>query len=494
MCESCFNGPISRRGFIAASGTIGALGLLPAPLFAAAAATTAASSVPPRKKDPARIKVVFLYPPAQVVEAGENEDSWAKNHWFTWPGNQFRPEEQQQLFTRKIAALAERTGVTVDFAPQALYQQARVREFIATTKAGGFDAVLVVNFWNTFASWSHQIASEAAPTAIVYQPVGSNHQLPPADLRNAEGMFYIHSIENWDEIQRGLQAVHARKMLAQSRLLRVMAAPGERRAETKFGVDVVSVDAAEFNAMFDAVQADEALVREAMAFKQAAAGVAGVTDAFFIEAMRSHRAVGQIMARHGADAITIQCLMLEHRKPCLSFSINNGAQVPCGCESDFNATLTLLLGRLLLDRAGFQHNPDFDTSRNQYFASHCTCATKLNGPAGPAQTYQVRPFFHQLPKTAALDVQWSPGAPVAVVKYNAGDDTINCWTGKVVGSPASPPTGGCATRVLVDIDKVEDVCEIYSGPHPVLFSADRNLARRIKVFAKMFRLKLVGNI
>jgi hypothetical protein len=29
--------------------------------------------------------------------------------------------------------------------------------------------------------------------------------------------------------------------------------------------------------------------------------------------MRSHRAVGQIMARYGADAITIQCLMLEHR-------------------------------------------------------------------------------------------------------------------------------------------------------------------------------------
>jgi hypothetical protein len=493
MCESCFNVSLSRRGFIAATGAVGALSLLP-PALVAAAGTAGAGNLPARKKEPARVKVVFLYPPAKVVEAGENEDSWAKHHWFTWPGNQFRPEEQEQLFTRKIGELAAGVGVTVEFAPQPLYQEARVREFIAATKAAGFDAVLVVNFWNTFAPWSYQIASEAAATAIVYQPVGSNHQLPPASLRNAEGMFYIHSIENWDEIQRGLQAVQARKMLAQSRLLRVMAAPGERLTEAKFGVDVVSVDAAEFNALFDAVPADEALVSEAMAFKQAAAGVADVTDAYFIEAMRSHRAVGQLMARYGADAITIQCLMLEHRKPCLSFSINNGALVPCGCENDFNATLTLLLGRLLLERAGFQHNPDFDTSRNRYFASHCTCATKLNGPTGPAQTYQVRPFFHQLPKTAALDVQWSPGAPVAVVKYLAAEETINCWTGKVIESPSSPPTGGCATRVLVDIDQVGDVCEIYSGPHPILFSADRELVRRIKVFARMYRLKLVGNI
>lgn len=491
MCESCIDGQLSRRGFLGAAGAIGALSLLPAAMLAAAPGT---ANQPARKKDAARVKVVFLYPPARVVEAGENEDTWAKNHWFTWPGNQFRPEDQERLFTRKIQELAAQIGVDVSFNPQPLYQQARVREFVAATKAAGVDAVMVVNFWNTFAAWSFEIATEAAPTAIVYQPVGSNHQLPPADLRQAEGICYIHSIENWEEIQRALQVVHTRKMLAQSRLLRVMAAPGERLIEPKFGVEVVSVDAAEFNALFDAVPADDALMREAMAFKSAALGVTDVTDAYFVEAMRAHRAVGRIMERYGADAITIQCLMLEHRKPCLSFAINNGSLVPCGCENDLNATMTLLLGRLLLDRAGFQHNPDFDLSRNRYFASHCTCALKLNGPTAPPQPYHVRPFFHQLPKTAALDVQWTPGTPVALVKYVSADESIACWTGKVVESPTSPPTGGCATRVLVDIDRVEDVCEVYSGPHPVLFSADREMARRIRIFARMSRLKLVGNV
>jgi hypothetical protein len=159
-----------------------------------------------------------------------------------------------------------------------------------------------------------------------------------------------------------------------------------------------------------------------------------------------------------------------------------------------DATLTLMLGRWLLDRGGFQHNPEFDTSENHYFGAHCTCALKLHGPQGPSQPFAVRPFFHQLPKTAALDVQWTPDEPILVAKYLTGKDTLSCWMGKVVESPASPPTGGCATRVLTTIDGIRDVCDIYAGTHPILFCADRGDARRFKAFARMYRLNLEGNI
>jgi L-fucose isomerase-like protein len=316
--------------------------------------------------------------------------------------------------------------------------------------------------------------------------------LPPENLRKAEGLFYIHSIENWDEIERGLRAVHAKKMLAQSRLLRVSDTPQERYAEPRLGVDVVSADADEFNKLFDAVKADNAMLRQATAFKKKASRLTDVADNYFVEAMRSHRAVEQIMNRYGADAITIQCLLLQHRKPCVSFAINNGSLIPCGCENDFNATLTLMLGRWLFERAGFQHNPEFDTSLNQYFGAHCTCALKLHGPDGPDHKYKVRSFFHQLPKTAAMDVQWMPGEPVALAKYNSEDNSIACWTGKVIESPTCPPVGGCTTRVLVDMDKVEDICDVYAGPHPILFCADGGMARRMKVFAKMYNIKFTG--
>jgi hypothetical protein len=495
MCESCSSGRVDRREFLAAGGALGAAGLLSSVLVAPA---LGAAGKPLAKlvKKPARVLAVFLYPSVDVVNQGRMEDSWHVHNWFTWPGNQFEPEQQQRKFTEKVRAMAQSLGIEVEFVPQAIYQEAKVKEFIAHAKQAKPDAVLVVNFWNTLSKWAFQIASEAAPTAIVYHSLGSNHQLPPENLRKAEGIYYIHSLENWDEVERGLRAVHARKMLAQSRLLRVSGRLKSmvQQREARLDTEIVSVPAEEFNALFDAIQPDDALRREAMEFKKQAMRVTDVTDEYFVEAMRAHRAVGQIMARYAADAITIECLFLKHRKPCVSFAINNGQLVPCACENHLDAALTMMLGRWMLDRAGFQHNPEFDTSENRYFGAHCTCAWKLHGPQGPSQEFLVRPFFHQLPKTAALDVQWTPGEPVLLTKYHSGKDTLSCWSGKVISSPTSPPAGGCATRVLMDMDGLSDVCDVYRGAHPVLFCGDRGDARRLKAFARMYRLKLEGNV
>jgi len=494
MCESCEGDGLRRREFLALGGAMGASVFLSS--LAADRAIAAEVAMPPPAKKPARVLIAFLYPPADVVNEGKMEDSWAPHHWFTWPGNQFQPEAQEEKFTARIRAMAESLGMEVEFAPRAIYQQAKVEEFIARAKQTAPDAVLIVNFWNTLSKLAFQMATESAPTAIVYHSLGSNHQLPPESLRKAEGLYYIHSIENFDEIERGLRAVRAKKMLGQSRLLRVSGkttAVSQDREKT-LDMEIVGVPAGELNAMFDAIKPDESLRQEAREFKKHALRVTEVSDEYFVEAMRAHRAVRQIVHRYGVDAITIECLMLEHRKPCLSFAMNNGDLLPSGCENDLNATLTLMLGRWLFDRAGFQHNPEFDTSENHYFASHCTCAPKLHGPKGARQEYAVRPFFHQLPKTAALDVQWTPGEPILVTKYQTGKKTLSCWTGKVIESPTSPPTGGCATRVLMEIDGVKDVCDIYAGPHPVLFCGDRGDARRMRAFARMYRLKLEGNI
>jgi len=494
MCESCSAGGLDRREFLLASGALGTAGWLS--LAMAGQAGEGPGPWPKRTKTPAKVLAAFLYPPADVVNEGRMEDSWRVHNWFTWPGNQFEPERQEQTFTKKIREMAARIGVTVEFAPRAIYQEAQVAAFIEHAKAAQPDAVLIVNFWNTLSKWSHQMATESAPTAIVYHSVGSNHQLPPEYLRKAEGLYYIHSIENWDEIERGLRAVHAKKMLAQSRLLRVSGRVKSvaRAHEERLDVDIVGVPAEEFNTLFDAVRAEEALVREAMEIKRRATRIMDVTDEYFVDALRAHRAVGQIMDRYGADAITIECLFLKHRKPCVSFALNNGNLVPCGCENHLDGTLTLMLGRWLLERSGFLHNPEFDTSENRYFGAHCTCAWKLHGPQGPSQDYLVRPFFHQLPKTAALDVQWTPGEPVMLTKYLSGQDTLACWTGRVIESPTSPPTGGCATRVLMAPDRVDDVCEMYQGAHPVLFCGDRGDARRLRAFAQMYRLKLLTNL
>jgi hypothetical protein len=493
MCESC-EWNLNRRDFLGTS-----FGLTVAMAQAAGSPSTAAAVepvVPPRPKNPPVIWAVFLYPPADIVNAGQLEDHWRVHHWFTWPGNQFQPEQQEQKFTQKIREMAERLGLKVEFAPQAIYQEAKVREYIALAQQAKPDAVLVINFWNTFAEWSYRIATEAAPISVVYQPLGSNHQLPREYLRTTPRLWYIHSMENWGEIERSLRAIRAGKMISQSRLLQVSTKVKEltRGMDADLGVELFHVPTQELIEIFDAIPTDDAMVAEAAAIQKQAAAVRDVPEQYVVEAVRADRAVRAIMNRYGADAITIECLMLKHRKPCVSFALLNGSLVPAGCENMIDGTITMMIGRWLWDRAGFMHNPEFDTTENLYMGAHCTCAWKLHGPEGPSQRFVIRPFFHQLPPTAALDVEWSPGEPVVLAKYYSGKRSVCCWTGEVDHSPPCPPVGGCATRVLVKVDKVEDVCSIYPGVHPILFCVDRKEARALRAFAHLYGLEWTGNI
>ncbi len=482
--------PLDRRTFLKSTVALTTLAFWPLAGFSTGPASL---NLPPRKKKPALIRGAFFYPPAEVVLAGKNEDSWSKHEWFTWPGNQFAPEEQQARFLANLRRLTSGLDLTLALEDKALYTDAAIRGFINSFEKDKPDALLLFNFWNTFSVKLKPILEAWEGPIIVYHPVGANHQLPPEFLRTAPRVQYIHSIENWDALERGLRAIHAMTRMRQSRLLRVAGQFKEEAHSTEpfFGLAVHGVPADEFNALFDATPFTPELERLAKSVRRHARRVTDLSDAAFRDAVRSHAAVQQIMQRYDADAITIECLMLKHRKPCLSFALNNGNLVPCGCENDLNASLTLMLGANCFDRGGFQHNPEFDTEQNLYFGAHCTCATRLHGPQQNETPYKLRPFFHQMPKTLALDVQWPAGETVTLCKYLSGKSQVDAWRGQLVTSPASPPTGGCATRVLVKIEGVADVCSIYGGPHPILYCGD--FARHLKTLARLYGLQIRTN-
>ncbi len=481
----------NRRDFIKTATSVAALSFLPmGGLFAGPSPLNPA----PRPKKRALVRGAFFYPPANVVLAGKAEDNWSKHEWFTWPGNQFAPEEQQKKFVAKVREMTAGLDLDVVLDDTPLHTEVGIRGFMASVEQTRPAALLLFNFWNSFSPKLKPILEAWNGPAIIYHPVGANHQLPPEYLRTAPRVSYIHSIENWSALEQGLRAVHAVNRLAQSRLLRVsgQAKTPSDTTEPFFGVSIHTVPAAEFNTLYDELKVTREMEAMARTVRRQARRVTDLAPGAFTDAARSHGAVQQLMQRHDADAIAIECLFLKHRKPCLSFAVNNGNLVPCGCENDLNASLTLMLGASLFGRGGFQHNPEFDTEQNLYFGSHCTCTNRLHGPAAKPEKYDLRPFFHQMPKTLALDVQWSPGEPVTLCKYLADQKILNAWQGTVIDSPACPPTGGCATRVLVKLENVADVCSVYSGPHPVLYCGD--FARHCRTLSKLYPLDLRTNL
>jgi hypothetical protein len=483
----CTPAPLDRREFLKSAAALTALAALPLPSLGAAAEPAR------RARKPAVVRGAFFYPPEEDVLAGRCEDSWAGQKWFTWPGNQFRPEQQQAKFLAAVRDIARDLDLDLRIEEAPLHTDAAIRSFLEDATASKPDALLLFNFWNSFSAKLKPVLEAFPGPVILYHPVGANHQLPPEHFRTAKRTQYIHSIENVDALARGLRSVHARNAMAQSRLLRVsgrLAAEADDR-EPLFGTPIHGVPAEHFNKLFDELPASPEMARIARAIRSGARRVTDLSAEAFLDAARAHLAVRDLMGRHEADAITIECLFLKHRKPCLSFALNNGELRPCGCENDLNATITLMLGAQLFGRGGFQHNPEFDTEENLYFASHCTCATRLHGPKGGRQAYDLRPFFHQMPKSVALDVQWPAGEPATMVKYHSGKTRLDAWVGDIVSSPSCPPTGGCATRVLVKMRDVADVCSVYPGPHPVLYCGD--FGRQAAVFARLYELDLHTN-
>jgi hypothetical protein len=494
MCDACNQGGcFDRRDFLKVGGGAAALGSLWA-MGAWAQSPADGGFTPAAAKRRMKVAVVFMYPPEEVVYEGRLEDSWAVNKWFTYPGNQYKPEKNHDTFRRKIEAVGKTYALDLDFRG-VVYTKAQVAAFIDSTNAAPPDTLLIVNFWNTVTPWVLEMTRKMPLPTVVYHPVGSSHQHPPKELMSAEGVVYIHSLENWEALENALAAANAKHMMAQSRLLRVTEVNKQTVATDKnLGVEIIAIPAAEYNALFDAIAPDAALVREARAFKRKAAAVLDVEDRYIVDGFRARQAVLEIMSRYGADGITIKCLMLKERKPCIAFSLNNSALIPCACEDFPDSAMTLMIGAHLFRRGGFMHNPEFDIDRNRYYGAHCTCALEMHGPGKGELPFRIRPFTHQLPKTAAIDVKMPPGEKGIVTKYIPKNNSVFAYTGTMVGSPEITSAGGCATRFVMDLDKLDDVCSAYHGAHPILYLGSAEEAKRMKMFAKLAKLDFIGNV
>lgn len=484
------NHPVDRRTFLKTASALTACALWPAGCTGLIPVELRAT---PRARRAATVRGAFFYPPADVVLEGKCEDGWSRYGWSTWPGNQFEPEEQQARFMDRIRGICDGLDLALAMDDAPIYTSAGIENFINDVKRTEPEALLLFNFWNSFSSKIVPIVESFDGPVIVYHPVGANHQLPPKKLDNAARVQYIHSIENWGALERGLRSVHAHSGMTQSRLLRVSGRLKKEADDREpfFDMDIHGVPASHYNDLYDETAVTPDIEKLARSVRGNADRIMDLDEKAFIDAARAHAAVLKLMDRHEADAITIECLFLKHRKPCLSFSLNNGNLVPCGCENDLNATLSLMLGARLFGRGGFQHNPEFDTEDNLYFASHCTCATRLHGPGGERAPYLLRPFFHQMPKTLALDVLWPAGEPATLFKYHSGKKTLDSWTGEIMGSPGCPPTGGCATRVLMKMHDVKDIRSVYPGSHPILYCGD--FGKHAITYAELYGLETRGN-
>ena len=468
-----------RRSFLSAAGAaIGALALAPLRSFAAEAAA-------PRQKEGAVVRAAFIYPPSKSFADNPNG-------WWSWPGNDFDAEGRQKQYVAALREMEKRLGVKVaaDGPPVATKADAvRLAKEVGERKP---DGLLLVMFYNRSLALADLVlkAAEAAgvPT-IFYIGLGVKHGR--IDHYRRPGLYFIQSLDNMDAIESGLRMLQTRKLMAQSRLLSITEAPEPREGTEAFlGIKVRVIPFRQYAAAFKAVPIDDGARGLIAGVAKGAREARGVTQQALENAARAHFALKKLLADEGADGLTMNCLRRGMLKPCVSFSLLNSELIPAACENDLPAAYTYLLGHLLTGRPGFQHNPCYDTERNHYYASHCTCPTRLYGPDGPALPYLLRRFAHTNEGSCAIQVFWKQGDPVTMVRYYPGKaPALDVYAGKVVASHAMPPAGGCTTNVAIELTDRADACQVR-GHHNLLFCGD--FARRFRLFANLHKMRLAS--
>ncbi len=475
-CRDCgCDGGLDRREFLASVGAAGSMGLVPLE-------HSAAPEKKPEKKG-AVVRAFFLYPPSKQFA----EDP---NGWWSWPGNDFDAEGRQKKYTKAFRGIEKRLGMTVKTDSSSVAGTDDAERCIREIKETRPDGVLLVMFYNRslhLADRFLKVLEEEKIPVVFFIGLGVKHG--PVGHYRRPGVYLIQALDDMDAVENGMRMINTKKRMSRTRLLSITEAKAPREGvEPFFKTTVRVIPFSDYAGLFHKVKIDKRVKDFIKRITGNAREIRSVSREALENAARAHFALRTLLEREDADGLTMRCLSRGMLKPCVSFSILNSELVPAACENDFPSMYTQRLGQLLTGRGGFQHNPCFNTERNLYYASHCTCPTRLKGPGGEALPYMLRRFAHSNEGSCAIQVFWNPDEPVTMVKYYPGKEpALDVYAGRVVQSHPMPPAAGCTTNVEIQITDRPDACMV-KGHHNVLFCGD--FARRFRMFAHLYGMKL----
>jgi hypothetical protein len=184
--------------------------------------------------------------------------------------------------------------------------------------------------------------------------------------------------------------------VARMKASKILAVRGQESgpAPSLFEIPVVHVPFAEVNAAWTAADT-EASRAVADRWEQGAILVEGVSRETLDQSAAMYLALKAVMQRHGANAITVNCLGgfyggHIHAYPCLGFHelLNEGLVGACECDVRSTATMVAFT-TLTRGRPGYISDPVIDTAKRQIIYAHCVASNRALGPEGPANPYQI---------------------------------------------------------------------------------------------------------
>ena len=169
---------------------------------------------------------------------------------------------------------------------------------------------------------------------------------------------------------------------------------GPKAVIEELGVQVIEIPYAEVNEAWKVADKDKA--REvADRWEKRATKVADVSRETLETSAAMYLGQKAVLAKHGADAITINCLGgfyggHIHAYPCLGFHELCNEGLVGACECDLVSTATMVaLKNLTGGRTGFISDPVIDIAKRQIIYAHCVASNRAFGPDGKENPIEI---------------------------------------------------------------------------------------------------------
>jgi hypothetical protein len=267
-----------------------------------------------------------------------------------------------------------------------------------------------------------------------------------------------------------------------------------KEIERNLGIRVVQIDFKELAAAYDAADRDKAR-QMAERWKSAARRVTlDEADATLEKSARSYLAQRAVLEKHKAEAITINCLGGFYgghlpAYPCLGFVELLDTGLVGACEADLRSTATMIAMKHLVGRPGYISDPVLDTSKRQIIYAHCVASTRMFGPAGQSNPFEI--LTHAEDRRGASVRSFLPlGYMTSTMEINTGRREILFHRAKAVDNVVIDRA--CRTKlageVVGDMEKLFTFWDQY-GWHRVTFYGD--LREPVKELAAALKFKFV---
>jgi hypothetical protein len=261
------------------------------------------------------------------------------------------------------------------------------------------------------------------------------------------------------------------------------------------GIPILYVPFAELNELAQEANPDE--VRAwADRWEKGAQRIEGVTRETIEKSAAMYLGQKALMKKHGANAITINCLGGFYGNhisayPCLGFcQLVDDGQIGA-CECDVRSTAAMLaITTLTQGRPGYISDPVMDSANREIIYAHCVAPTKVFGPAGKANPYQILTHSEDR-KGASLRSLLPVGYLTTTVEFEPKRKEILFHQAKAVGNDDADRA--CRTKLraqpLGDFEKLFAMWDVW-GWHRVTFYGD--LKEPIQALADAVGWKVVA--